>query len=65
MARYKVNTKSVRKPWVNLKPRFDGLQAQQAMALLGDDPRNVENWLSSLERRAEITRCWLTRFATH
>ena len=68
MARSKANTKSSRRRWVDVKYRFETQRAQHAMTLLGDDPRNIENWLTSLERRAEITSGrWrlLTGYATH
>jgi hypothetical protein len=70
MARSKANTKSLRRRSVNVKYRFESRsqQAQHAMTLLGHDPRNIENWLASLEQRAKITSDpwrWLSGYATH
>jgi hypothetical protein len=67
MARSKGNTKSSRRRWVDVKYRFE-TRLQHAMTLLGDDPRNIESWLTTLERRAEMTSArwrWLTGYATH
>jgi hypothetical protein len=70
MARSKANTKSSRRACDDVKYRFvsQSQQAHHAMTLLGHDPRNIENWLTSLERRAQITSDpwrWLSGYATH
>jgi hypothetical protein len=68
MARSKGNTKSSRRPRVDVRYRFETRRPQHAITLLGDDPRNIESWLASLERRAEITSDrwrYLTGYATH
>lgn len=68
MARSKANTKPSRRPRVDVRYRFETQRAQHAMTLLGDDPRNIESWLTSLERHDEMTSGrWrlLTGYATH
>jgi hypothetical protein len=66
MARSKANTKSSRRRWVDVKYRFES-RVQHAMTWLGEDPRNIESWRTSLERRAETSARWrwLTGYATH
>jgi hypothetical protein len=67
MAKCKTNNKSARRTGVDSRPsRFDRRRAEHAMALLWGEDRNVESWLSRLERRTEITSThWLTKLATH